>query len=628
MVSTIKFSQFASANVNDSSNQLAGLGSGLNVKKPVVVEWTTAGRPTVPFDGLLGYNTDLKQYEYWNLSALAWDQLADFTTLASHASGKGASLIGLQDQSHVTSKTVQDLANAQFVVNVNNGSLQNAQSLGSLTTGIVKNTTSTGALSISTPLTQIDNLSLAQGDILYYNGSSWAVLPPSTAGFVLQTQGPAANPQWVFDVGTGTVTQIDTGTGLTGGPITTTGTISLASIADGDLLANTSGGAAAPIPTTLTALIDYAIGNTQGDILYRNASGWVVLAPGTSGQVLTTGGAAANPSWATNGAGTVTSIATNNGITGGTITSSGTIELASIADQRILANISGGSTFPSANTLSDIIDHCIGNTQGDILYRNASGWVVLAPGTSGEYLQTQGAAANPIWAPGDGAGTVTSIATNNGITGGTITSSGTIGLASVADGSLLANISGGSTFPSANTLTAIIDHVLGSTQGNVLYRNSTAWVVLAPGTNGQFLTSGGAAADVSWTTSSSGPAAATQADQETGTSTTTYVSPGRQQFHASAAKAWATGTYSAGTPAATASYNITSYTDAGTGDLVANFTVSFSAGNQCAVAGHNAFGLGNSIINIVNTGNLEMLIYNDSAVLADNLWSFAAYGDQ
>jgi hypothetical protein len=40
------------------------------------------------------------------------------------------------------------------------------------------------------------------------------------------------------------------------------------------------------------------ISTTQGAILYRNASDWVALSPGTSGHVLTTGGAAANPSWA------------------------------------------------------------------------------------------------------------------------------------------------------------------------------------------------------------------------------------------------------------------------------------------------------------------------------------------
>ncbi len=51
------------------------------------------------------------------------------------------------------------------------------------------------------------------------------------------------------------------------------------------------------LSTSLTALIDAAFGNVQGDILYRNASAWVVLAPGTAGYLLQTGGAAANPSW-------------------------------------------------------------------------------------------------------------------------------------------------------------------------------------------------------------------------------------------------------------------------------------------------------------------------------------------
>lgn len=96
----------------------------------------------------------------------------------------------------------------------------------------------------------------------------------------------------------GTVTSVASGTGLTGGPITSSGTLSLAPIASLDLLSNITGGSAAPIPNTVTATIDAALGSVQGDILYRSASAWTVLAPGTSGQVLTTGGAAANPAWA------------------------------------------------------------------------------------------------------------------------------------------------------------------------------------------------------------------------------------------------------------------------------------------------------------------------------------------
>lgn len=35
-----------------------------------------------------------------------------------------------------------------------------------------------------------------QGDLLYHNGTAWAVLNPDTAGQILQTGGPGANPAW------------------------------------------------------------------------------------------------------------------------------------------------------------------------------------------------------------------------------------------------------------------------------------------------------------------------------------------------------------------------------------------------------------------------------------------------
>jgi hypothetical protein len=47
-----------------------------------------------------------------------------------------------------------------------------------------------------------------------------------------------------------------------------------------------------------------------------------------------------------------------------------------------------------------------GLAQGDVLYYNGSNWVNLAPGTSGHYLQTQGAGANPQWAAAAGGSSV------------------------------------------------------------------------------------------------------------------------------------------------------------------------------------------------------------------------------
>lgn len=45
------------------------------------------------------------------------------------------------------------------------------------------------------------------------------------------------------------------------------------------------------------------------------------------------------------------------------------------------------------------------DAQGDIMYYSGANWVRLAPGTSGQVLQTQGAASNPVWA-NTGAGNV------------------------------------------------------------------------------------------------------------------------------------------------------------------------------------------------------------------------------
>lgn len=76
--------------------------------------------------------------------------------------------------------------------------------------------------------------------------------------------------------------------------------------------------------------------------------------------------------------------------------------------------------------------------------------------------------------------------------------------------------------------------------------------------------------------------AATQTDQETSTSVTTYVSPGTQHFHPSAAKFWID---EAGAGTTTnASYNVTSVTDTGAGRMTVNINVDFSAANYAVVA--------------------------------------------
>lgn len=59
--------------------------------------------------------------------------------------------------------------------------------------------------------------------------------------------------------------------------------------------------------------------------------------------------------------------------------------------------VSGDATISAAGALA-VADLTIsGEVQGNILYYNGTNWVRLAVGTSGYYLETKGAAANPVW---------------------------------------------------------------------------------------------------------------------------------------------------------------------------------------------------------------------------------------
>lgn len=74
--------------------------------------------------------------------------------------------------------------------------------------------------------------------------------------------------------------------------------------------------------------------------------------------------------------------------------------LASKLNQAIAGAI--GSTTPNTgkfSTLETTGTFKVGTTnQGDILYDNGTSFVRLTPGTNGNFLQTQGASANPQWA--------------------------------------------------------------------------------------------------------------------------------------------------------------------------------------------------------------------------------------
>ncbi|MDE2232582.1 MAG: hypothetical protein KGJ90_00420 [Patescibacteria group bacterium] len=223
----------------------------------------------------------------------------------------------------------------------------------------------------------------------------------------------------------------------------------------------------------LSALIDSAIGSTQGNVLYRGAATWSVLAPGVSGQFLETLGTAANPTW-------------------GSPSGTGTVNAGTLGQVAFYAST---GTAVSGEALSALLDSSIGSGQGDILYRGASNWSVLVPGTSGTFLESAGAAANPGWGTPTGAlpgGATYTVQYNAG-------SQTFSGVALSANHVLIGQASGA---PVDSSLSALMDAALGSTQGSVLYRGASVWASLTPGASGTFLESAGAAANPGWATPS------------------------------------------------------------------------------------------------------------------------------
>lgn len=155
---------------------------------------------------------------------------------------------------------------------------------------------------------------------------------------------------------------------------------------------------------TLTQLLDWVGSPAQGDLLYRNATGWARLGAGTSGFFLKTQGAGADPLWAA------------VVVVPATITFTNT--------QRALGRNTAGGGAGEEVTLTQILDWVGSPAQGDIFYRNATGWVRLAAGTAGQLLQSGGASANPSWVtPGATSGVVDFINQNYIFASGRLTAS-------------------------------------------------------------------------------------------------------------------------------------------------------------------------------------------------------------
>ena len=227
---------------------------------------------------------------------------------------------------------------------------------------------------------------------------------------------------------------------------------------------------------------------TQGDILYHNGTNNVRLGPGTAGQVLQSGGAGANPSWSAAGSGDVAGPA------------------ASVDSEIALFDSTTGKLIKRATTTG--------------LLKGASG--VLSAAVAGTDYYNPGGTDVAVADGGTGASTAGGAATNLGLGTGDSPQFTAINIGHATDTTIARSgagditVEGNAVYRAGGTDVAIADggtgastaaagfralaEGVGSTQGQLLYRDGTQWTALSAGTSGQVLQTGGAGANPAWAT--------------------------------------------------------------------------------------------------------------------------------
>lgn len=313
----------------------------------------------------------------------------------------------------------------------------------------------------------------------------------------------------------------------------------------GQILGNPTGSRAPGTATNVGAIFDqYYSCSARGSILFRGASNLTCLGPGTAGLPLTSGGAGGDLSYSivalsAGGLGG-NNTAANGGIFYSDATRGRILAPTATAQQMLQSGANAApawstATWPSTTTINQILYSSAANLIGGIATMNngvmisgGAGIPVFAgtlpcanfPALSGDISTVANACATTLatvnanvgsWGTAtqvpqftvNAKGLITAVA-NVTITPAFSSITGQATLAqfpNIASNTVLANVTGGSAVPTAATPSAILDTLTTcSTQGSVMYRNATTWVCLGPGSSGQVLQSGGAAANPSWLT--------------------------------------------------------------------------------------------------------------------------------
>ena len=321
--------------------------------------------------------------------------------------------------------------------------------------------TAPGTLNITGPVPVIAQ---GAGAVVTTSGTT------TTVAVALASQGTLGGIQSVFGYGTliapgtieittpSSVTEVFTGTGLSGGPITGTGTIALTpatTTALGGVVVGTghtlTGTGTLGLAVASTAALGGVVVGTGHTV---NAGGTLSVVPATTTAL---GGVVIGPGLITNSGGTISTVGTGSGsvteifsgagLSGGPITTTGTLALIPattaalgglIVGAGLATNAGGTVSTTNAGSVTEIFSG-VGLTGGPI---TGTGTLAVIPATTaalGGVVIGGGITVNSggtISASGSGGGGVSEVFTGAGLTGGPITTTGTIGMVLAAQGTL------------------------------------------------------------------------------------------------------------------------------------------------------------------------------------------------